>query len=349
MTVGVNCGHTSSGVGCGAVGIINESEQTRVVGYALMELLRDAGIEVVDCTIDKASSQTEYLANVVALANREALDWFISIHFNASPKHTGHGVEIYTYKGRQYDDVVEICANLASLGFMNRGVKIGSGLYVIRKTKAKSMLIEVCFCDNNKDVDIYNRVGRKVARAIFDGIYHYAVDSGIQQDDVREEFIEFVGEVAQMDWKKRKIMLPSVVIAQAIKESAFGTSELALEAKALFGIKKNGWTGKTYVKAATEQRPDGSFYIMDNTEWRAYDSWRESIIDHNNYIATRSTDGGRTRRYQPIIGCEDYRLVCQNLQDCGYATSINYAESLIKDYIEKYDLTKFDRLNKTCT
>ena len=61
-----------------------------------------------------------------------------------------------------------------------------------------------------------------------------------------------------------------------------------------------------YVKTAKEQRPDGTYYIVDHTERRAYDSWEESIIDHNNYIATRSTDGGRTLRYQSVIGCENY-------------------------------------------
>ena len=86
------------------------------------------------------------------------------------------------------------------------------------------------------------------------------------------DFIERIAKVAVEDWRERRIMLPSIVIAQAMKESGRGTSELALKAKALFGIKKNGWTGKTYVKVAVEQRPDGSYYTVDNTEWRAYDS-----------------------------------------------------------------------------
>lgn len=67
------------------------------------------------------------------------------------------------------------------------------------------------------------------------------------------EFIEFVAAVAVKDWKERRIMLPSVVIAQACKESAFGTSELAKNANALFGIKLNGWKGESYLKKADEQ------------------------------------------------------------------------------------------------
>ena len=39
MRFGVNCGHTASGVGSGAVGVLNESVETRNVGYALMDIL----------------------------------------------------------------------------------------------------------------------------------------------------------------------------------------------------------------------------------------------------------------------------------------------------------------------
>ncbi|WMC91270.1 N-acetylmuramoyl-L-alanine amidase [Kineothrix sp. MB12-C1] len=348
MTIGVNCGHTISGAGYGAVGLIKESNHTRLVGYALMDKLRAAGVKVVDCTIDTANTQAEYLAAAVALANREDLDWFISIHFNASAAHTGQGVEVYTYEGRQYQDALDVCSNIATYGFKNRGVKAGSGLYVIRKTKAKSMLIEVCFCDNEQDVDLYNSIGGAdtIAQAIFNGIYDYAVmPESVPEENhnmTSDEFVEYVGEIARQDWIDRKIMLPSVVVAQAIKESARGTSELAQNANALFGIKKNGWTGKTYIKIATEQRTDGSYYTVTGIEWRAYDSWKSSILDHNTYIAERSTDSGKTLRYKPIIGCDNYVFACQYLQDCGYATSLTYAESLINDYIEKYDLTRFD-------
>ena len=349
MVVGINCGHTKSGAGYGAVGLIKESEHTRLVGQALMDLLRSAGVSVIDCTIDQANTQNEYLAAAVALANRQDLDWFISIHFNASGTHEGHGTEVYTYEGRQYQDALDVCANLSELGFTNRGVKSGSGLYVIRKTKAKSMLIEVCFCDNQQDIDTYNAAGgaQGIAKAIYKGIYKEAILPSAQiptaenHNPTREEFHAFVGEIARKDWQERHIMLPSVVIAQAAIESAAGTSELAQNANALFGIKLNGWTGRIYVKDATEQNPDGSYRVDKNELWRAYDSWEQSILDHNEYIAARSTDGGKTLRYGPAIGCSSYILTCQYLQQCGYATSQTYAETLI-NYIEKYNLHQYD-------
>ena len=137
-------------------------------------------------------------------------------------------------------------------------------------------------------------------------------------------------------------MLPSTVIAQASIESALGSSELARNANALFGLKLNGWTGRAYVKDATEQNPDGSYRVDQNTLWRAYDNWEQSVIDHNDYIATRSTDGGTTLRYASVIGCREYKSVCRYLQQCGYATSQTYAQTLIR-YVEKYNLISYDQ------
>lgn len=352
MVVGINCGHTKSGAGYGAVGIIKESEHTRLVGQELMKLIKASGITVVDCTIDQAGTQNEYLAAAVALANRQDLDWFISIHFNASPSHTGHGAEVFTYEGRQYQDAVDVCANLAELGFTNRGVKAGTGLYVIRKTKARSMLIEVCFCDNQQDMDIYQAAGgaEGIAKAIYKGIYKEIVLPSVQipseenHTPTQKEFIEFVGRIAQKDWIDRRLVLPSVVVAQAVKESGFGTSELAQNANALFGIKLNGWTGRSYVKNATEQNADGSYRTDKDVLWRAYDSWEQSIIDHNTYISERRVGTQAEPNWKNVVGCENYVLAVQYLQNAQfpYATSKTYEESLIYDYIEKYDLTQYD-------
>lgn len=170
MKFGVNCGHTLNGQGSGAVGILNESAETRNVGNAFVDLLIKNGHKVVKCTIDKASSQNAYLSQIVEMANRQDLDYFISFHFNTS-NGKGHGVETYTYEGRQFEDALEVCANISALGFANRGVKNGTGLYVVKKTKAKSMLIEVCFVDNVEDVETYRRVGPvAIAEAVYKAI-----------------------------------------------------------------------------------------------------------------------------------------------------------------------------------
>ena len=165
MRIGLNAGHTLSGPGSGTSGVIVESVETRKVCNRVTEMFKACGVEVVPCTVDKAASQSAYLQQAVNMANRTDLDYFISIHFNNDKARKGHGVEVYTYKGRQYPDAVEVCEHIAALGFTNRGVKEGSGLYVIKKTKAKSMLIEVCFV-NDPDASAYQQKFEQICTAI---------------------------------------------------------------------------------------------------------------------------------------------------------------------------------------
>lgn len=188
----------------------------------------------------------------------------------------------------------------------------------------------------------------------------------------KNEFIEFVAKIAVKDWQDRRIVLPSITIAQACKESAFGTSELALNANALFGIKLNGWAGKSYRKKADEQNPDGTMRTDENALWRSYDNWEQSILDHSTYLAERKIGNQKEVNFKNVIGetnlkkaiaalvgnynrneiserCTDAELkqyVKIGTTQYGYMTGLNYPQSLLDDYIRKYNLTKYDKVVK---
>ncbi len=250
--LGINDGHTISGPGSGAVGKIKEGEHTRKVGDVVRRLLKERGNTVYNCTIDYASTTNESLALVVEQANRQELDWFISIHFNAGK---GQGVEVYTYEGRQYQDAIDVCNNIANvLCIPNRGVKAGTGLYVIRKTKAKSMLIEVCFVDSD-DADKYLIVGYEaVAKAIVDALDKHIIstpnnnsNSGSTQIMSKEDYSEYANYVgARCKELQEKLISLGYNCGGYGADGKFGkgTYESLIKFQKDYGLKVDGLAGE---------------------------------------------------------------------------------------------------------
>ncbi len=165
MRIVINGAHTKFGTGTGANGYLNEGTETRKIAYELMKLLADSKHEVIPAVYDRSANN---LQEAVDLANTEGADLFISIHLNAGG---GTGCEAYTWRGEQVAQAVKACSYLKKLGFKNRGVKDGSGLYVIKNTKATAILLEVCFVDNKADAELFKQVGySNIAKAIYSAI-----------------------------------------------------------------------------------------------------------------------------------------------------------------------------------
>ena len=138
-------------------------------------------------------------------------------------------------------------------------------------------------------------------------------------------FIERIAPIAQAKSKGR--VLPSVCIAQACCESAYGTSPKMIRANALFGIKVGkskahfgtAWHDKAY-STRTKECYDGKTYTNITDLFRAYDSIDDAVEDYYDMLGT-----------------------CTAIKNGGYATAPDYV-STIMSIINKYNLTKYDCL-----
>lgn len=177
MIIGIDSGHCLSGANTGSQGNgYKEEVLTREVKKVLTEILVKEKHTVIDCSVDKAISNSDSLNQRVIKANTQNLDLFISIHFNSYNK-KANGSEIWVHS---YSDFIRpignrILLNLNKLGYTNRGLKLSKnapkgGLTVVDKTKAPAMLIECCFIDNVDDMKRYN--ARDIAIAIYEGIFN---------------------------------------------------------------------------------------------------------------------------------------------------------------------------------
>ncbi len=154
-----------------------------------------------------------------------------------------------------------------------------------------------------------------------------ALPSGLyaQQQSV-SGYVEQYKYIAMAEMRQAGIPA-SIKLAQAILESGFGNSELAVEANNHFGIKCHGWTGETYYY--DDDEPDECF--------RVYHNPLHSFLDHTEFLTTRP-------RYAFLfeLNPTDYEAWAHGLSEAGYATNPRYAANLIR-LIREHELAQYDQ------
>ena len=176
--INIHAGHNAPGkTACGAVGLLDESRENRRVKNELIKILKEDHT-VYDCTVDNAKSVNDNLYEIVAKCNAHKVDLDVSLHLNSGAKDkkgngktTGTEVLVTSTDGIKGKAAANICKEMAALGFKSRGTKIRNDLYVLNRTTAKALLVEICFVDDRDDYNLYNKLGpEKIARAIAKGI-----------------------------------------------------------------------------------------------------------------------------------------------------------------------------------
>jgi len=176
MKIGLDPGHNCKpDTGCSGLfpRFPTEDTLTKELADKCKERLEKQGFEVVVCLPEKpVRSVSESLQARVNKANKEKVDLFVSLHFNCFNK-SANGTECFAISntGRRVAKLIcdEICK---ACGFVNRGVKNGDRLFVVRNTLAPAVLVEVCFCDSELDMRRYD--ADKAAGAILSGISEFA-------------------------------------------------------------------------------------------------------------------------------------------------------------------------------
>ena len=142
----------------------------------------------------------------------------------------------------------------------------------------------------------------------------------------QEQYIAKYSGIAVSEMRRTGIPA-SITLAQAMLESRFGLSSLAVQGNNHFGIKcHSNWKGKKMY------HDDDALHEC----FRVYASGEQSFRDHSDFL--RYWD-----RYKPLfeLSPTDYKGWARGLKKAGYATDPQYPSKLIR-IIEEYGLSRFD-------
>lgn len=161
----------------------------------------------------------------------------------------------------------------------------------------------------------------------------------------RHEFAETIAKPAVKVWNKQHVVLPSVVIAQAIQESNWGQSELYKKAYNIFGV-KGTYKGQS-IKYYTDEYVSNDTPVSKDVKvvhegdrkkisipatFRKYPTVYDAVENHSTVTALNFIKKKNVMSYE-----EQAKMLQKN----GYATDPNYAKNLIA-LIKQYNLSKYD-------
>lgn len=337
----IDAGH--GGRDSGAVGNgLQEKDIALSVAKKVGVLLGRSGVMI------NYSRATDIYLNLTAraqMANAWGADLFLSVHVNSAENKSARGIETFHFPNSANGKELarNIQNELIALGLYtdpkhNRGVK-SANFAVLRETKMPAALVELAFISNSEDAKLLRANEDNYANAVFKAVIKYVNRNKKIEESIDLSIDQFIEKIAGMVEETPKRILPSITIAQAILESNWGKSDLAVKANNLFGIKAStDWAGRYFTKITTEEK-DGKKYQTE-ANFRAYANWSESIKDHDDFFVTPAW---RQKHYANVLSAENY-VEQANALTGTYATDSKYGEKLIK-LIERYNLDSFDEFS----
>ena len=182
-------GHGANDPGaCSSYGI--ERDETRKVVNRMFNLFK--GYDVVVDVYPQNRNCYADVCNGNVQVNFANYDYVFEVHFNSASA-SAKGTEIFVTTAESGTAVEQTVVNkLASVGFVNRGVK-RTDFAVINAAKRKgtsSALLEVCFISNAQDMSVYKNKFADVCNAIVSGIAQGFGIEKISGDKIPETSVE---------------------------------------------------------------------------------------------------------------------------------------------------------------
>ena len=163
----------------GAVGLINERDENRRVVGRVSEILRGAGVAVVEFHEDTAKNGNDNVNNLWRFHNTQTRDLDVQIHFNASSgtQDAGIGVETLHLAGDPHTHELAARVSKAISDVSGLILRRGDGTWArttevgfLRFTNRPAILPEVCFVNSHTDVRLYQEHFEEICRAIAESI-----------------------------------------------------------------------------------------------------------------------------------------------------------------------------------
>ncbi|EKZ0700056.1 1,4-beta-N-acetylmuramoylhydrolase [Listeria monocytogenes] len=168
--------------------------------------------------------------------------------------------------------------------------------------------------------------------------YNLLQKSALRSGATVQSFIQTI-QASSSQIAAENDLYASVMIAKAILESAYGTSELGSAPNYnLFGI-KGAYNGQSYTKQTLEDDGKGNYYTI-TAKFRKYPSYHQSLEDYAQVI--RKGPSWNPNYYSKVwkSNTTSYKDATKALTGT-YATDTAYATKL-NDLISRYNLTQYD-------
>lgn len=223
-------------------------------------------------------------------------------------------------------------------------------IYLPCKALARFMGMGYSYSKSKRRIDLTYIAPAVDPTAVPNTVTNTGLQAATFKNMTTDQFIKTLAPVAQKDNKKSGV-LASVTLAQAILESGWGKSTLAVNANNMFGMKislsGNTWAGSAWDGVSQYTIKTKETYnhkiVTITAAFRKYPEVLKSIYDHSAYLV--GAKNGSKLRYAGLAATTDPVKQVKIIKAGGYATGDTYVSQLTT-LITRYGLNKYDIVKK---